>query len=93
MHAKSSEKTPNENGANQPCCKTLRAITVSKTKATANTLDFVLRPFFMNLTLSVLSRPERDLIALDTGPPEALSFSESVLLQRSILAHAPPLSV
>jgi len=92
MHAKSSQKTPKENGANQPCCKTLRAITVSKTKTTANMLDFVVRPFFADATLSVLSRPERDLIALDTGPPEALSFSESVL-QRSILAHAPPLSV
>ena len=55
-------------------------------------LDFVLRPFFADATLSVISRPARDLIALDTGPPRAISFSELVL-QRSILAHAPPLSV
>jgi hypothetical protein len=27
--------------------------------------------------------------ALDTGPPPSLSFAESIL-QRSILAHAPP---
>jgi hypothetical protein len=92
MHAKSSQKTPSENSATQPCCKTLRAVTVSKTKVTANILDFVLRPFFTEATLSALSQPERDFIALDTGPPEALSFSESVL-QQSILAHAPPLSV
>ena len=32
MHVKSSEKTPSENGANQPCCKTLRAVTVSENK-------------------------------------------------------------
>ena len=92
MHAKSSQKTPKENGATQPCCKTLRAITVSKTTTTANMLDFVLRPFFADAALSVISRPARVLIALDTGPPRAISFSELVL-QRSVLAHAPPLSV
>ena len=90
MHVKSSENTPSkQKDANLPCCKTLRAVTVAKVSATANTLDFVLKPFFTDTTLSVISRPSRVLIALDTGPPEALSFSESVL-QRSLLAHAPP---
>jgi hypothetical protein len=28
-------------------------------------------------------------VSLDTGPPRSLSFAESVL-QRSVLAHAPP---
>jgi len=89
MHAKSPEKTPKENGATQPCCKTLRAVMVVKIVAKSNALDFVLKPFFADTTRPVISQTVSGLLALDTGPPEALSFSESVL-QRSILAHAPP---
>jgi hypothetical protein len=90
MHAKSSEKAPTKpNNANQPCCKTLRAVIVAKFSAKANTLDFALKPFFTGATFSVTPQPSRFLLAFDTGPPRALSFSESVL-QRSILAHAPP---
>ena len=40
---------------------------------------------------AVLTPPRvvAQLLALNTGPPRSLSFAESVL-QRSILAHAPP---
>ena len=37
-------------------------------------------------------RPSTDILELDTGPPFVSSFVELVL-QRSILAHAPPYSV
>jgi len=42
----------------------------------------------------LISAPETRLspLELDTGPPFAGSFAESVL-QRSILAHAPPFSL
>jgi len=90
MHAKSSDKAPAQSkNTNQQCCKTLRAVIMAKVSAKANTLDFVLKPFFTDASSSVITQPSRFLIALDTGPPRALSFSESVL-QRSILAHAPP---
>jgi hypothetical protein len=58
----------------------------------ANTLDFILKPYLLHEMLPEISQPARPLLALDTGPPEVLSFSESVL-QRSILAHAPPVLV
>jgi hypothetical protein len=90
MHMKSSDKTPTkQKDVDLPCCKTLRAITVTKISAAANTLDFVLKAFFPDTTPAVISQPWRCLLALDTGPPDALSFSE-IVLQRSILAHAPP---
>ncbi len=91
MHMKASPTAPSkQNDASPPCCKTLRAVTVAKAKASANLIDFVLKPFFAETTsVVVITQPSRCLLALDTGPPDALSFSESVL-QRSILAHAPP---
>ena len=90
MHANSSDKTPAQSkDANQQCCKTLRAVIMAKVSAKANTLDFVFKPFFSDTKLSVVSHPSPCLLTLDTGPPRALSFSESVL-QRSIFAHAPP---
>jgi hypothetical protein len=91
MHMKSSGQTPTKQkgASDMPCCKTLRAIIVTKISAAANTLDFVLKPFSTAATPAVISQPSRCLLALDTGPPDALSFSE-IVLQRSILAHAPP---
>lgn len=92
MHTKSSsEKAPPKQGkSSQPCCKTLPAVPVAKAKATPKTLDFVVKPFFKDAVLSLVPHLPRSLVALDTGPPEARSFPELVL-QRSILAHAPPL--
>jgi hypothetical protein len=92
MHMKSSGNAPvkddNNRGA-MPCCKTLRAVMTAKLSVVANTLDFVLREYFLAAILPEILQSSRGLLALDTGPPGALSFSESVL-QRSILAHAPP---
>ncbi len=90
MHMKSSGKAPaKEKDPGPPCCKTLRAVIVAKINASANTLDFIPKPFLAGASSVVISRPSRCLHALDTGPPGALSFSE-IVLQRSILAHAPP---
>jgi hypothetical protein len=94
MHMKTSDHAPakhDDRSRDMPCCKTLRAVTPVKISVAANTLDFVLKDYFQNETLPEILPPPRSLLALDTGPPGALSFSESVL-QRSILAHAPPRS-
>jgi hypothetical protein len=91
MHVKSSDQAPSkQKDTALPCCKTLRAVTVTKISVAANALDFVLKEYLSDATLFLLSQPPGSLLALDTGPPRALSFSETVL-QRSILAHAPPL--
>ena len=71
------------------CCKVLTAVVVKSDPSvgkTALTVSFEthIAPF----TVREPSRPSRQL--LDTGPPFQTSFAERVL-QRSILAHAPPL--
>ena len=95
MHMKSSDSPPakpDESSGDMPCCKTLGAITSAKISVAVNTLDFVLKPYFLHTTLPEISQSSLLVLPLDTGPPDALSFSESVL-QRSILAHAPPVSL
>ena len=71
-----------------PCCKILRALASAPAKAfTRLTTDFIdLFPRFV-----LLAPPKISFAAstLDTGPPGAHSFAE-LILQRSILAHAPP---
>jgi hypothetical protein len=77
-----------------PCCKTLRAtlVDLSKPLISFDASTFVLQSYLIGLA----GFPEqRDLLRpleLDTGPPFCGSFAESVL-QRSILAHAPPVSL
>lgn len=87
MHsAPAKEKAP----ANLPCCKDLRVVAPHSAKnitAVASQLIGV-----KDYAAAVPLMPPRlttPLLTLDTGPPHALSFAESIL-QRSILAHAPP---
>jgi hypothetical protein len=85
----SPAKHQNENGVE--CCKVLRATlsTVAKTLAPSDISILANQPCFSGfILLPEQLRPIRPL-ELDTGPPFATSFTESVL-QRSILAHAPP---
>ena len=73
-----------------PCCKGLNALEAKVVTVNANTIDFVAKDYLSALVLPIISEPHKLLIACDSGPPEGVfSFSESVL-QRSILAHAPP---
>jgi hypothetical protein len=72
------------------CCKVLRAtlLTISKNLAAADTLAFVAHTY---VALPVPRTVESEPISIfewDTGPPGA-GFAELVL-QQSILAHAPP---
>ena len=89
MHSAPAEKKP---AAKFPCCKDLRAVAAkAAASAVAATIRFV---GAQDYAVKIFVSPPRVAIGvdgLDTGPPGAFSFAESVL-QQSILAHAPPLS-
>ena len=74
-----------------PCCKTLQALSVSPAKsfATIVTTFVGVFPAFGTPTLATLRSAPAAHCFLDTGPPGGKTFAESVL-QRSLLAHAPP---
>jgi hypothetical protein len=88
MHSAPAKKKP---AAKIPCCKDLRAVAAKAAKAMAATIrlagaqDYAVGIFFPPRQVAI------EIKGLDTGPPDAFSFAESVL-QQSILAHAPPLS-
>ena len=73
------------------CCKVLRAtlLTISKSFAEFDKLAFTEQPDFVGLIVAPGNPQLTDSLELDTGPPFLRSFAENVL-QRSILAHAPP---
>jgi hypothetical protein len=73
------------------CCKILRAVALAKTKSWARD-DAKVSGVDLCLNDCALIAPSphpRTLSLLDTGPPSARSFAE-LILQRSLLAHAPP---
>jgi hypothetical protein len=82
---------PASKGEQMPCCKVLRATLVQLANSVPafDFSGFSLQPYFAGLILF----PERShfpqTFELDTGPPFSGSFAELVL-QRSLLAHAPP---
>ncbi len=74
-----------------PCCKMLRATITSEAKVVeVASQNFVPIQHWIVAELICAAETQRPPLALDTGPPFAGSFAESVL-QRSILAHAPPI--
>jgi len=92
MHCHGNQPAPSKksNDDEMPCCKMLRATITSEAKIVeAASQNFV--PIQNWILSEVISAPATQLspLELDTGPPFAGSFAESVL-QRSILAHAPP---
>ena len=73
------------------CCKVLRAVVPSISKSWARIDDDYSDIYFPFQDCRLLEH-FRDALApllLDTGPPGAHSFAE-LILQRSLLAHAPP---
>lgn len=76
-----------------PCCKNLQATMVITAKAIAKPLWLgALQPFFSRIVSVIKVEPRQVSTILDTGPPGENNFTQSVL-QRSILAHAPPVSL
>jgi hypothetical protein len=74
------------------CCKILRAITTATAKAVARALVDLPHVDLSFAPLIVFAPAKISFVvsAFDTGPPGTTSFAELVL-QRSILAHAPPM--
>jgi hypothetical protein len=75
------------------CCKILRAVVPVVTKSWArddakfSAVDLRVDEF----TFVAYSHTTPAPLFLDTGPPKARAFAE-LILQRSLLAHAPPAS-
>jgi hypothetical protein len=75
------------------CCKILRAVVPVVTKswerddAKISAVDLRVDEFTFVAYSHTTSAP----LFLDTGPPKARTFAE-LILQRSLLAHAPPAS-
>ena len=82
----------NDKRGDVECCKTVRATLLTPAKSVVSLDDFLFTPYKYFVALVIWPNPDEQarFFEWDTGPPAALSFSESVL-QRSILSHAPPL--
>jgi hypothetical protein len=89
FHSRSTKQK--QQSAQVQCCKVLRVVVVAKTKNWArddskfSDVDLRVEEF---IPIALLRSAEASL-SLDTGPPGAHSFAE-LILQRSLLAHAPP---
>ena len=92
FHSKPSKQEKQSSQAQ--CCKILRAIASVPTKgwaADGAKLAHTNYDCGERLLVMVCQQTTPVPRCLDTGPPGALSFAE-LILQRSLLAHAPPLS-
>lgn len=91
-HCSGHHSPEKSKGDGLECCKSLRPASVSAEKNWLgyDTYLFSLQRYFVVALISPdESRAGLRPLELDTGPPFAGSFAEAVL-QRSILAHAPP---
>ena len=80
-------------GEAAPCCKLLRALLAKSHQPVIQ--NYFTGSFLVWVSAALVSYEQfhrRQSFELDTGPPFNESFAESVL-QRSILAHAPPVIV
>lgn len=92
-HHCAGEQSPvkSQNDSGSECCKTLHATLVAGKKLVDYDAGlWALQPYFV-APLILRNEPKVTVPGreLDTGPPFAKTFAESIL-QRSILAHAPP---
>jgi hypothetical protein len=87
----SSPVQPNGGDQESPCCKTLRATLATPVKAPEVQPDASL--FAYDFVSQIRAYDDRQLERVsyfaDTGPPGSSTFAEMVL-QRSMLSHAPP---
>ena len=89
FHSKPAKQK--EQSSQVQCCKVLRAVVFAKTKHWArDDAKFCDANFPVQARIFV-AYPSRTVapLLLDTGPPGAFSFAE-LILQQSLLAHAPP---
>ena len=89
MHSTPAKKKP---AAKLPCCQDVRAVVAKCVKnATPFPLQFVGVCEYSARIFGPSPRVTIEIDGLDTGPPGCVSFAELVL-QESVLAHAPPVS-
>jgi len=95
MHCHGTQPAPSKKSSEEemPCCKMLRATLAGEAKIVevASKIFLPVQHWSVAELISA-AEPQLSPLELDTGPPFAGSFAESVL-QRSILAHAPPVSL
>lgn len=97
-HASSHKDCPDHDmpgESDTECCKTFPTawIPAAKVLVAFDAFSFGSHSYFAAAVQAVAQlRAELHPLELDTGPPFGTSFVESVL-QRSILAHAPPLAL
>jgi hypothetical protein len=94
MHCHGGQPLPSKKSGDEemPCCKMLRATITGEAKIVqVASKDYLPIQGWIIAETIFADEPQSHHLAneLDTGPPFAGSFAESVL-QRSILAHAPP---
>ena len=89
FHSKPAKQK--EQSSQVQCCKILRAVVFAKTKDWArDDAKFCDANFPVQESAFVVCSPRVVApLLLDTGPPGAYSFAE-LILQSSLLAHAPP---
>ena len=79
-------------GGDRECCKALQGMPadLAKVDVKYDASLFTLVDFVV--TAVPLAVATQTALALDTGPPRSISFAE-LILQRSLLSHAPPFAV
>jgi hypothetical protein len=87
----SDKDNPNDcDGLN--CCKSLSApASFAKKLVGYNKAFYTLKDYVVSEFVFPSDHHDALISELDTGPPRTHSFAESIL-QRSLLAHAPPLA-
>ena len=85
-------KEPGDGKRNVECCKSLHAVLPDGAKLpAAHAPVFAVLPVVWVLALQA-QMPERTASAGDTGPPPDVPTFAELVLQRSLLSHAPPVS-
>jgi hypothetical protein len=89
FHSKPAKQK--EQSSQVQCCRILRAIVFTQSKAWARDDAKFSDAVFCIEECAPFASSLRALVPLllDTGPPKSRSFAE-LILQRSLLAHAPP---
>jgi hypothetical protein len=88
MHSAPAKKKP---ATKVPCCKDVRAVVAKAVTAAASAMRVIGAETFATEFVGLPPRFPAEIEVLDTGPPGRISFAELVL-QESMLAHAPPVS-
>jgi hypothetical protein len=85
-----ADKEQSNDCESRNCCKSLSApASLAKKLAGFDKAFYTLKDYVVSEIVFADEQHDASISELDTGPPQAHGFAESVL-QRSLLAHAPP---